>query len=81
MTQDNPLLTHVFQILASQGWVPVSEETPNLLRKPGGKISDGFRHVTDKAVETFGVFPIIKTPHVQFITDNNTSHLFSKGQK
>jgi hypothetical protein len=75
MVHNNPLLPQVFKILASQGWVPVSEETPNLLRKPKGKLSDGFRFVTEKAVETFGVLPIKRTPHIQFVTEN-ARHLF-----
>lgn len=75
MAHSNPLLSQVFKILANQRWVPVSKETPNYFRKPQGKLSDGFRFVTDKAVETFGVFPIKKTPHMEFVTEN-TRHLF-----
>lgn len=75
MTNSNPLLPQIFKILAKQGWVAVSEEKPNLLRKRNGNFSDGFRVVTDKAVETLGVIPMAKTPHIQFITQN-ARHLF-----
>ncbi len=75
MSSGNPLLSQVFKILTKQGWVPVSEANPNMLMKPNGKLSDGFLLVREDAVETLGVIPAIKTPHLKFIADN-ARHLF-----
>lgn len=69
MTHAVPLQDQVIRVLARQGWVPVSEETPHLLRR-GTSLSEGFRFVGRKHVEAFGVFPVQKTKHADFIMQN-----------